>query len=394
MRAFPFPRGRHHPHTLTILAVILTLALPVAAQPVDRRVDLVGEFSDVAATASGHPYGFTVTLWSYGDGFLGTLAYFAGAEGYSNTSLIRDVELNRDTGAIVFRAKLFLSERRHDFGDWGQAVESVEFVGTLTADALVGDFTLQARAEGERTYFEDAAVTLHRLAVDGRPTSYRDYPTWLAAHEGELGTRKVVGSAPVIARPPRSLHVGLSGGLIRSQGDDTEFFNTGGTQVSINVLYTVHSRISFGARIGYSRFAPNELAVRDAVLPIGVTEAQLIVPENGYLIQFVPMVRVSSGNVTGDRVVSFVQLGVGYYYVNLKTPYSLAWIEGARQRVENGFIGSDGHFGGASAGVGFSLRLSQSSRLEVAPEYHHLFGKSDVSYFGVMMQFRMEFLHE
>jgi hypothetical protein len=381
------PSACRSPHTLVIFAVILLL--PVAAAAV--TVDLVGEYSDVTQTDTGQPYGFTVVLWTHGDSHLGLLTYFAGVDGYSHASFLRHVQINRDTGAVVFRAKLFLGERR------GRAIEVVEFVGSLDDNALTGDFTLVPSVEDRRVYFEHHAVTLPRLVSPDRPARFSSYSAWLAAHEGEIGTRTIARSAPEVTEsPPRSLHIGLTGGIARTQGDGARLFNTTGAQAAAVVMYTFAGRVSVGVRAGIARWSPNFLRVREEVRPEGVDEFQLKVPENGYLIELSPVVRLSSGNAAADRAVVFAQASGGLYRVNFDTPYSIQWTEGGgKTKTRTSEIGYRGTYAGIAAGAGVSVRISESSRFELYPQYYRVFGADDeLGFFGVMAQFRIEFLHD
>lgn len=384
------------PRRTLIAAVVLITIFAVFAGPGRAAtVRLIGEYSNLGTAVTEHSRGFDVTLWLQGASVIGLITYVNGEEAYSHTSLIRDAAITPGTGAIGFRAKLYLTEYRHAYGEWGRAVETVRFDGTLTETALVGRFSATERGENERAFFEDNVVILNRLASTGE-TSYDRYVDWLAANELRVGTREVTVAvaAESTALAGRALQVGLYGGILRTGGDDARFYNTGGGHFGLDVLYTVFSRFSFGARLGLSRFEPNSLAVGDAVIPSGVKQAQFQAPESGFLLELAPIARLSTGDVFADRTLFFVQAGAGYYYVNLETPYSAEWTEGAHLVTRNGNIGHVGNHFGASAAAGISIRISDFSRFEVVPEYHRTFGDGDLSLFGVMMHFRVEFLHD
>lgn len=391
---------RRRPHPLSAVICFFLIAPGVSARAA-VPVELIGEYSNVAADSEGHPYGFTVTLWRHGREHLGVLAYFAGAEGHSHTSLLRDVEVTEDTGALSFRAKLLLDERRSDAGDWGRAIQGVEFVGTVDEDAVAGDFTADTDLDESRgssgARFESRSVVLPRKPPEAWARSYESYADWLASVEPALGTREIVAAAQAPAGEPwsRSLHVGLSGGVVRTVGDGAKYFNTTGVHSALDVFYTVASRLSFGVRVGVARWNPNQLRVEEDVKPAGVELVSLDVPETGYLLEFSPGVRISAGNAASERLVAFAQLSAGVYYVNLESPYAVTWKEGVKVKGKLGSVGQKGTHVGSSAGIGLSARISESSRLEIYPEYHAVFGgEGDLGFFGLAVEFRVEFLHD
>ena len=385
------------PRTASFIFVVVALFLvcgSTAIAQVSGPVRRIGEYSNVHASADGRPHGFEVSLWRDRPGVIGLITFVDGDEHFSCTSLIRDGVLVDDTGAITLRAKLFLTERRSRRGDWGRAVESIEFTGTLSDSALSGRFAVVAVEAGEHAYFRDQNATLRRVTSTG-PTVYASHADWLAAHEGLIGTHEIaVAPEETAAIAGRALQVGLSGGIFQTRGDDGRFFESGGGHFTTDVFYTVASRVAIGARMGLSRFSPNDLAVGDVVVPEAATDVRLKVPETGFLFELAPAVRISSGDPVIERTLGFVQVSAGYYYVNLETPYSLAYQEGVRTKAKNGSVGHIGHHFGASVSAGVSVRLSRSSRVEIAPEYHRTFGPSDLSLFGVMLHFRVEFLHD
>jgi hypothetical protein len=311
---------RRRPHPLSAVICLLLIVSGASARSA-VPVEFIGEYSNVAADREGYPYGFTVTLWRYGNEHLGVVAYFAGAEGHSHTSVLRDVAVTEGTGALSFRAKLMLGERRSDAGDWGREIEGVEFVGTVGEDAVVGDFIADRGAR--EAPFESRSVVLPRRPPEAWARSYGSYAEWLASVEPALGTREIVGAAPVGEPWSHSLHVGLSGGVVRTMGDGAKYFNTTGVHTALDVFYTVASRLSFGVRVGAARWNPNQLRVQEDVAPDGVELVSLDVPETGYLLEFSPGVRVSAGNAASERLVAFAQLSAGVYYVNLESPYAL-----------------------------------------------------------------------
>jgi hypothetical protein len=378
----------------TIIALIMVAPRPAVSGPQTGPVTLIGEYGDISTSVSGNPSGFEVSLWREGAGIIGLVTYVDAEESFSCTSLIRYGTLMEETGAITLQAKMFLTERRHRSGDWGRAIESIEFTGTLTELELVGRFSVAGRGPGERAYFDDHFVTLRRHVTDG-PTTYRNHTEWRLAHEHRVGAREIaVAEDESVSPTGRALQVGLAGGILRTGGDDARFFNTGGGHFGVDVLYTMASRFAFGARLSLSRFESNVIAVGEDVIPAGVSDAIVKAPESGFLFELSPVVRVSSANPAFQRLVGFLQASAGYYYVNLETPYSMLWFEGAHSQVENGSVGHVGHHFGGSISAGMSVRLSRSSRMEIAPEYHRTFGDSDLSLFGVMVHFRVEFLHD
>lgn len=386
---------RRRPHPLSAVICYLLVVSGASARSA-VPVDLVGEYSNVVADRSGYPYGFTVTLWRHGREHLGVIGYFAGAEGHSHTSILRDVEFTEETGALSFRAMLQLEERRSDAGDWGRAIAGVQFVGAVGEDAVAGDFSADADLDEPRgVRFQSRSVVLPQRPPEAWARSYGSYAEWLASVEPALGTREVVGAAPAGEPWSRSLHVGISGGVVRTTGDGAKYFNTTGIRSALDVYYTVASRVSFGVRVGVARWNPNQLRVEEDVKPAGVELVSLDVPETGYLLEFSPGVRISAGNAGAGRLVTFAQLNAGLYYVNLESPYSIAWVEGVKVKGEVGSVGQKGTHLGASAGVGISARISESSRLEIYPDYHAVFGgDGDLGFFGLAVEFRVEFLHD
>lgn len=381
-------------------AVILVAAIVAAAACSARAATVrpIGEFSNVGTTVSETTRGFEVALWRDGAAVIGLVTYVDGTERFSHTSLIRDAQLAGETGPISFRAKLSLAAHRDAHGRWTRAIRMVEFTGVLTETALVGRFAVEQEEEEEderAPRFEAAAVTLDRLVVDGAAT-YAGHAQWLAANEPRVGTHEIaaLAAAESATLAGRALQVGLAGGIFRADGDDARFFNTGGGHFVVDVLYTVSSRFSFGARVGLSHFDPNILAIGNELTPPGVMDASLQAPQSGMLFELAPVARVSTGDVFTDRTLVFVQASAGFYHVDLETPYSLAWTEGGHLAVKNGSIGHTGNTVGASASVGISIRVSEFSRFEIAPEYHRTFGAGDLSLFGVMAHFRVEFLHD
>lgn len=142
--------------------LFIVLAFYARTSLAKERFRHYGSWSNVEVSESEdtHASGFKLTLWRYKGKLVGYLSQYVGPVSDPPIGRIQNLELNEDTGAISFTAKMTLGVvYSAEEKKWVPSKDLYSFAGEMKKDRIVGTFDNHVK-KGEKKGTVKEEVTL------------------------------------------------------------------------------------------------------------------------------------------------------------------------------------------------------------------------------------------
>lgn len=156
------------------------------AQETAHRVTPIGSFTN-AESDGEHESGYSVNLWSHGQGIVGYVSYHVGLIGDAPAGVLTNVQFNPVTGALSFSAKLTIGSHSCRIHENVPSHDMLSFRGRLRRRQLRGTFTLQDHLHTPpRPWARDTVILRDNPDWSPYMRQYETVDAWQRDHDRKL----------------------------------------------------------------------------------------------------------------------------------------------------------------------------------------------------------------
>ena len=171
-----------------------------------------------------------------------------------------------------------------------------------------------------------------------------------------------------------------NGGISNPVGDGSEYWNLG-VSIGGNLFRSVSPNFSFGGRVAYNRWTPDEDKLLESVAGIdpGISWD---ISGSATIIELVPSIRLLAPMGENQSASIFGQLGLGYFLLNMNAEVKGSYL-GTTHEVSMDESESEV---GLSVGGGLAIGEKGRTQFEILPLYHIIFTEDETTkYFSVSL---------